>query len=102
MKHWQRRGLAISFALKIGCLSIILEGDSERVINTLSSNEDSLSPFGHILNLAKAMTESSCISFSHVRRLGNSVAYNLTKHARHVNGYSVWMEDVPPHFTLYS
>ena len=56
----------ISFALEIGCLSFILEGDFEHVINTLSSNEDSLSPFGHILDLAKALIESSCISFFHV------------------------------------
>ncbi|XP_075650224.1 uncharacterized protein LOC142620799 [Castanea sativa] len=91
---------AISFALEIGYLSFILEGDSEHVINTLSSNEDSLSPFGHILDSAKALTESGCISFSHVRRLGNSVAHNLAKHGIHVSGYLIWMEDVPPH--LYS
>ena len=65
---------AISFALEIGCLSFILEGDFERVINTLSNNEDSLSPFGHILDLAKALIESSCISFFHICWLGNSVA----------------------------
>ena len=65
---------AISLALEIGCLSFILEGDLERVINTLSSNEDFLSPFGHILDSAKALTESSCISFFHVCRLGNFVA----------------------------
>ena len=65
---------AISFALEIGCLSFILEGDLEHVINTLNSNEDSLSPFGHILDSAKALTESSCISFFHVCRLGNFVA----------------------------
>ena len=65
---------AISFALEIGCLSFILEGDLGRVINTLSSNEDFLSPFGHILDSAKALTESSCISFFHVCWLGNFVA----------------------------
>lgn len=72
------------------------------MINTLSSKEDSLSPFGHILDSAKAMIESNCISFSHVCRLSNSVIYNLTKHARHVNDYSVWMEDIPYTFFLYS
>ena len=80
---------AIFFVLEIGCLSFILEGDSKRVINTLSSNEDSLSPLCHILDSAKALTESNCISFSHVRRLGNSIAYNLAKHVIHVSGYSV-------------
>lgn len=37
------------------------------------------------------------ISYSHVRRLGNSVTHNLTKHARHLKVFSIWMEDVPPH-----
>ena len=54
---------AISFALETGCSSFILEGDSKRVINTLSCNEDSFSPFGHILTSAKALTDSSNIYF---------------------------------------
>ena len=89
---------AISFALELGFSSFILEGDSEVVIKSLKSDEATLSPFGHIQDSAKQKTETSCcISFSHIRRLGNSVAHNLAKHARHVRGFSVWMEDVPPH-----
>ena len=89
---------AIYFAQEIGLNSFILEGDSEAVIKCLRSDDDSFSPFGHILAAAKATTETNCcISFSHIRRLGNSVAHNLAKHARHVRGFSVWMEDVPPH-----
>ena len=79
---------AISFALELGCSSFILEGDSELVIKTLNSEEDSLSPFGYILASAKATTNANCcISFSHILRLGNSVAHNLAKHARHVRGF---------------
>ena len=89
---------AIHFAQEIGLSSFILEGDSENVIKYLRSDDDSFSPFGHILAAAKATTENNgCISFSHIRRLGNSVAHNLAKHARHVRGFTVWMEDVPPH-----
>ena len=44
------------------------------------------------------MTETNHISFSHVRRIGNSVAHTLAKHARHVSGYMMWMKDIPPHF----
>ncbi|KAL0014626.1 hypothetical protein SO802_001695 [Lithocarpus litseifolius] len=89
---------AIYFAQEIGLNSFILDGDSEAVIKCLISDDDSFSSFGHILVAAKATTETSCcISFSHIRRLGNSVAHNLAKHARHVRGFSVWMEDIPPH-----
>ena len=91
---------AIQFAQEIGCSPSILEGDSKLVIKSLCSEERSLSSFGHILESTKNMTEANSISFSHVRCIGNSVAYALTKYARHVNGYIVWMEDVPP--LLYS
>ena len=37
------------------------------------------------------------IRFSHVSRMGNMVAHNLAQHARHVKGFSIWTEDVPPH-----
>ena len=91
---------AIYFAAELGFSSYVLEGDSEVIIKALKNEEDSLAPFGHILAAAKSSTNVSCISFSHICRLGNSVAYNLAKHARHVAGLKVWMEDVPPH--LYS
>ena len=42
------------------------------------------------------LVAGSCVSFSHVRRSGNNVAHNLTKHARHVRGFSVWTENAPP------
>ena len=56
----------------------------------------------HIISLAKSTLDTNvCISFSHVRRLGNKVAHSLT---RHVRGLLVWMEDIPPNlvFVLFS
>ena len=42
------------------------------MIKTLNSDEDSLSPFGHMLASAKStIVANNCISFSHVCRLGN-------------------------------
>ena len=92
---------ALSFAAELGFSRFILEGDSELIIKALQSNEDFLAPFGHILEVAKSTTYVNRVSFTHVRRLGNAVAYNLAKHARHVAGLQVWMEDVPPTFFLY-
>jgi len=97
MVEAQAAARAMSFALEIGCSSFILEGKLESVIKTLNSEGESFSPFGHILTAAKNLTNTTRISFSHVHRVGNFVAHNLAKHARHANGYLVGMEDVPPH-----
>nr|XP_023887897.1 uncharacterized protein LOC112000026 [Quercus suber] len=88
---------SIYFAAELDFSSFVLEGDSELIIKALKNNEDSLAPFGYILATAKTSTDVNCISFFLIRKLGNSVAHNLAKHARHVAGLKVWMEDVPPH-----
>ena len=88
---------AIALAHDLSLSNYILEGDSDKVIKALKRNDDSLSDFGHILASAKTLTDVNCITFSHTRRIGNAVAHNLAKHARHVLGFKVWMEDVPSH-----
>ena len=89
---------AMTFAQEPGIAEFMLNGDSKIVINTLRSMEVSLSPFGHLLESTKStLVTSKCIAFSYVRRTGNKVAHNLAKHARHVRGLSVWVEDIPPH-----
>ena len=88
---------AIALAHDLSLSNYILEGDSDKVITALKRNDDSLSEFGHILASAKSLTDVNCITFSHTRRIGNAVAHNLAKHARHVIGIKVWMEDVPSH-----
>ena len=62
--------------------------------------EDSLSvaSSGLLIQDVEVIAESfQCIRFSHVRREGNKVARNLTRHLRHVIGFSIWMEDVSSH-----
>ena len=88
---------AIALAHDLSLSNYILEGDSDKVIIALKRNDDSLSEFGHILASAKTLTDVNCITFSHTRRIDNAVAHNLAKHARHVIGFKVWMEDVPSH-----
>lgn len=90
----QAAARAISFALEIGCSSFILKGDSETVIKALDREEESFSPYGHILTAAKSLTDSTGISFSHVHRMGNFVVHNLAQHIKYVSGFLVSIEDV--------
>ena len=41
---------AISFAQGLGFTSFVLEGDSVNVIKAMQSDDESLSPYGHILS----------------------------------------------------
>ena len=89
---------ALEFAQELGLDSDILEGDCEVLMNSLKEDSLHLASSGLLIKEVKATAESfQCISFSHVRREGTIVAHNLTKHARHVTDFSVWMEDVSSH-----
>jgi len=69
--------------------NIIVEEDSETVINACKS-EESFASFGHLVFAIELIVESfNQISFSHTRRSGNALTHNLVRHARHVTGYSV-------------
>ena len=89
---------ALQCAADLRLNDVNLEGDAEIVINALNENSHSLASFGLPIQDVKCFANLfHCIRFSHVRREGNSVAHILTRHARHVTGFQVWMEDVPSH-----
>ena len=88
----------VEFVADLGLIYVVFEGDSEILMNALMDNSLSLASFGLLIQDIKAYAEFfRCISFSHVRREGNTVAPNLARHACHVTGFSVWMENVPSH-----
>ena len=94
---------ALEFSLELGFDKAILEGDSMIVMTTLRDPSPSLASYGLSVRDAQLMAHLfTCISFQHVGRVGNNVAHNLARHARHVTDFSVWMEDVPIQvFTAY-
>ena len=82
------RGL--NFAEELSLSFIILEDDSEVIIKALRSNEDSLISFSHLIVEAKLILVSFCsITFNHICRQGNTITYNLIRHARHVSNFSM-------------
>ena len=89
---------ALQCAADLSLNDVSLEGDLEIVINTLNEDSHSLASFGLPIQDVKCVANLfHCIRFSHVHKEGNSVAHNLVRHARHVTGFQVWMEDVPLH-----
>ena len=89
---------ALEFEQELGLNSVVLEGDCEILIKSLMEDSLSVASSGLLIQDVKVIAESfQCIRFSHVCREGNKVAHNLVRHARHVIGFSVWMEDVPSH-----
>ena len=87
---------AMELALEIGLNKGVLEGDSQILMNALTTNSHSLSQFGHIVNdIQYLASHFSIISYSHVRRYCNTVAHSLMRRAISFSSLQVWMEDVP-------
>ena len=80
---------ALQLVVDLSLIVAIPEGDST------SLSLISFSLFSH--KVKRFATLSHCFRFPHVRKERNSVAHNLVRHARHVTGFQVWIEDVPSH-----
>ena len=64
---------------------------------SLINGEQSLSPFGLLVEDIKVSSASFCtLLYSHTKREGNKVAHGLTRHTIHVLDYVVWIESIPP------
>ena len=72
-------------------------------MTALRDSSPSVASYGLLICDAHLLADLfTSISFQHVGREGNYVAHNLARHACHVTGFSVWMEDVPIQvFTAY-
>ena len=92
---------AVSFAAEIGITKAVLEGDSFTIMNALSSDRHSLALFGLIINDVKFSAENfDQLHYSHVKRECNILAHCLARHAFDILDFLVWMEDVPPQFSV--
>ena len=88
---------ATKFALEIGITKKIFEGDLEIIYRDLCNSISSLALHGHLIQDVKRLFSSfDSISFTHVRRQGNSVALGLAKWVIKSPNLTVWMENIPP------
>ena len=65
----------------------------------MKADDHNLSPLGLLVEDVKlAANNFVSLSYSHIKRNGNSVAHNLAKHVIRIPDFQVWMEDVLSHF----
>ena len=87
---------ALWFAMELGFHRLVVESDSEVIINSIKDGNLSHSTFGHILqDITSLCSLFSYVSFQYIKRQGNCVAHKLARRAI-TNPLDVWMESVPP------
>ena len=86
----------IMFALCRGCSAVVLEGDSQVVVNALAGSSPSPSAVDSVnqgtLELCRGFTQ---FQFSHIKRQGNMPAHLVAKNAYSIVNDIVWVEEDP-------
>ena len=89
-----RQGVQV--ALEAGFTSLVLEVDNLRVYHGLHQRKIDTSPFGIVLrDVLQFEGQCRSLSFSHIKRQGNSVAHKLAKLSKEYARMNVWLEEAP-------
>ena len=81
---------ALSFAHELGFQNIVLEGDALNLIQALKAQEQTLLPWGLLVEDVKEYGKNfRRVLYSHVKRNDNSVAHNLAKYALRIPDFQV-------------
>ena len=71
---------AVEFVSELGFHRAIVQGDSVLVMKALTCKDNGLAPYAHLINYVSLFSGSfSELSYSHIRRDSNKVAYSLAK-----------------------
>ena len=86
---------ALWLAKELGFQRLIVEGDSESIINAINDENMAWFEYGHISQDIRLLISSFYfVSFCHVRRQGNCMVHCLARRAIS-SSLDVWMESVP-------
>ena len=86
----------ILFAQCRGCSAVVLEGDSQVLVNALAGSSPSpLAVASVIQGVLELWMGFSQIQFSHVKRQGNMPAHSVAKNTYSIVDDIVWVEEDP-------
>ncbi|XP_020417817.1 uncharacterized protein LOC18779081 [Prunus persica] len=87
----------MKFARDAGCSSILIESDSQGVVNDVKKDEEeSWASDGHLIgDIKRSLQHFEDVIISYSPRGVNQVAHFLAKHALNCNTIVTWIEEVP-------
>ncbi|XP_075662978.1 uncharacterized protein LOC142632468 [Castanea sativa] len=87
---------AVTFAKELCLFSVIVEGDSKRIVQAVNNKGENLTMFGYVIKeIQDSCSSFSRISFQQVRREGNKLAHSLARRAVVSADTDVWVEELP-------
>nr|POE67918.1 hypothetical protein CFP56_68748 [Quercus suber] len=93
---------ALQFVYDLGFQKARLEGDSLGLIKALKAEDHNLSSQGLLVEDVKLVANNFVsLSYSHIKRNGNSVAHNLAEHVIRIPDFQVWIADAPSHVVSF-
>ena len=81
---------ALKFAAELGFNKVVLEGDCEVLIKALKGRDQFLSTVGLVMNdIHYDANIFYQLRYSHVRRVGNKIAYSLANRALEITDFVI-------------
>ena len=86
----------LQFALDMGFTRVVLESNSQVLVNALCNDTIFLSSNGLLIEDIRLNARFfHQLHYSHVKREGNKVTHNSARHALCISNFVVWMKNVP-------
>ena len=86
----------LQFALDMGFTRVVLESNSQVLVNALCNDTIFLSSNGLLIEDIRFNARFfNQLHYSHVKKEINKVAHNLAQHTLCISNFVVWMKNVP-------
>ena len=87
---------SVAFVRELSLFSVVVEGDSLRVVQAITNKRENQTFFGHVIKeIHGSCSNFTRIIFQHVRREGNKLAHAPARRAVLFVDTDVWVEELP-------